>query len=114
MIDYAVLCQTLADWRAGRRPSLPPSATPTMPGSGTAPISIAPSGAPHESGDSGLLLVDDALEVGLEESSAPIDTDDLEASDDAAPPVDATMVYGTPLPDGGYAYPGTPPHHDES
>ena len=28
MIDYEVLCQTIEDWRAGRRPSLDLSATP--------------------------------------------------------------------------------------
>ena len=50
MIEYAFLCQTIADWRAGRRPSLPPSATPTISGSGvssTAPVELYPEIAPE-------------------------------------------------------------------
>ena len=34
MIDYEMLCQTIEDWRAGRRPSIDLSATPV--GAGTA------------------------------------------------------------------------------
>lgn len=32
MIDYELLCQTIEDWRAGRRPSIDLSATPVGAG----------------------------------------------------------------------------------
>ena len=50
MIDYAILCQAIVDWRSGRRPSLPPSSTPTIP---------AAQGASMEEVDSDMLEVDE-------------------------------------------------------
>jgi hypothetical protein len=47
MIDYNVLCQTIEDWKAGRRPSAP------IPG----PTPAAPSAA-YEQVDSGLVMMD--------------------------------------------------------
>jgi hypothetical protein len=50
MIDYAILCQAIDNWRSGRRPSLPPSSTPTVP---------AAQGASMEEVDSDMLEVDE-------------------------------------------------------
>ena len=52
MIDYTLLCQAIVDWRSGRRPSLPPSSTPTLP-------AARPEGAAMEEVDSDMLEVDE-------------------------------------------------------
>lgn len=78
MIDYAFLCQAIDDWRAGRRPQIPQSATPTMPGSGvtsTAPLELYPD-APAE-----VEMAADEAESDLIDVEEPIDADVSEAID---------------------------------
>lgn len=119
MIDYAFLCQAIDDWRAGRRPQIPPSATPTMPGSGvtsTAPLELYPVAAPEEiemapDADSDLIDVEDPIEAeadaepdaeaGIEaEAEAEAEAASLEGeyaegeAPIAPPDYDSTMVYG--------------------
>lgn len=64
MIDYAILCQAIGDWRAGRRPTLPPSSTPTLPASASATV---PEGPYEEEVDSEMLVVDEYSESGAPE-----------------------------------------------
>lgn len=112
MIDYAFLCQAIDDWRAGRRPQLPPSATPTIPGSGvtsTAPIELygdAPDDVEvaTEDADSELVDVEEPIDA---EVDADADAIAAEAAVDAEgelppgeaplppPDYDSTMVYGS-------------------
>lgn len=102
MIDYAYLCQTIVDWRAGRRPSMPPSATPTLPGSGvtsTAPIELDPQAASEapldEDLDSDLVEVDEQVDTAAEDDvEAPSEGDDLDIAPEVPPDYDSTMVYG--------------------
>jgi hypothetical protein len=101
MIDYGFLCQAITDWRAGRRPQMPPSATPTLSGSaagGTAPIELYPSGAPVEAApeediDSDMMEVEEQYDAAADETAAEVD--DLEAPAEPPPDYDSTMVYGT-------------------
>jgi hypothetical protein len=94
MIEYALLCQTIADWRAGRRPVLPPSSSPTLQGasSNAAPPSPSDDDAEMIEGDP---EIDDAL---VESDSSPLDLDqgygDAPPAD-APPDYDSTMVYGS-------------------
>jgi len=90
MIDYALLCQTIADWRSGRRPTFPPSSTPTLPGGDTYSGGAVGDGSMEEV-DSDLIVVD---EYG-EQQGAP----EGYVSPDRTPPTppaeyDSTMVYG--------------------
>lgn len=103
MIDYAYLCQAIADSRAGRRPTMPPSATPTLPGSGvssTAPIELYPSestdAAPEETDDvdSDLVEVDEPIDAAGEVDQAMADAGLTDAAGEAPPDYDSTMVYG--------------------
>jgi hypothetical protein len=116
MIDYAFLCQAIDDWRAGRRPQLPPSATPTIPGIGvtsTAPIELY-ADAPEDvevaadEGESDLVDVEEPMESDADadalaaESAAEIGGE-AEAEGQLAhgevpmppPDYDSTMVYGS-------------------
>lgn len=106
MIDYAYLCQAIADSRAGRRPTMPPSAIPTLPGSGvtsTAPIELYPEVAAEMSAevdmDSEVLDVEDQQDVPLDGDAGSEEASALDAGGDpsAEPPpdYDATMVYGS-------------------
>ena len=88
MIDYVLLCQAIGDWRSGRRPSLPPSSTPTVPAART-----EASGSPMEEVDSDLLVVDEygepAAPQGYESPEhtpiAPIELDTPVYDDDDEP-----------------------------
>jgi hypothetical protein len=112
MIDYAYLCQAIADSRAGRRPTMPPSATPTLSGSGvtsTAPIELYPEVAAEMSAevdmDSEVLDVEDQQDVPLD-GNAESEAVDPGGEPTAEPPpdYDATMVYGSggELPNQGW------------
>lgn len=115
MIDYGFLCQAIVDWRAGRRPQMPPPAAPMLAAAGgTAPIELYPSGAPVEAGgeddvDSDMMEVeeqDDAAASETEVDSEPVengeieneesasDVEDLDGAPEAPPDYDSTMVYG--------------------
>lgn len=124
MIEYALLCQTITDWRAGRRPNLPQSAAPTLVpvgvGTGTAPISLDGPGGPGELGgfeDDGAEVIE-AGEADLEDDGAYAVSDELETEvpvdDDYGvtttppPDYDSTMVYGA-----GGAMPGQWPAESE-
>ncbi|HWB75242.1 MAG TPA: hypothetical protein VG755_09805 [Nannocystaceae bacterium] len=97
MIEYALLCQTIADWRAGRRPVLPPSSSPTLqPSGGTAPIVLTPTDEEDaEVIDAGEADIDDAMVAESDEADVPVDDGYGDAPHDAPPPdYDSTMVYG--------------------
>ncbi len=111
MIEYALLCQTIADWRAGRRPVLPspspsPSATPThVAAGGTAPIDVGSLGGEDEDAEvleAGEADIDDEGYPPAElEADVPVE-DEFAAAESAPPPdYDSTMVYGA-----GGAMPG--------
>lgn len=124
MIEYALLCQTIADWRAGRRPVLPPSSSPTLQAAGaptvqaaggTAPIVLTPGAEDDDAEmiDAGDADMDDAMVAESDEADVPVDDGYAEAPQDAPPPdYDSTMVYGA-----GGAMPGQWPAegapHDE-
>jgi hypothetical protein len=100
MIDYGYLCQAIVDWRAGRRPTMPPSATPTLAAAagGTAPIELYPSGAPveatsEEDVDSDMMEVEEQYDAAANEEVA-TDVEDLDAAAEPPPDYDSTMVYG--------------------
>lgn len=100
MIDYGYLCQAIVDWRAGRRPSSPPTAAPMMAAAagGTAPIDLYPSGAPTQAAveddiDSDMMEVEEQDDAAANEEVA-TDVDDLDATADAPPDYDSTRVYG--------------------
>jgi hypothetical protein len=99
MIDYGYLCQAIVDWRAGRRPTMPPSATPTLSGAGgTAPIELHSSGAPVEATaeddvDSDMMEVEEQYDAPASEEVA-AEVDDLGATGEPPPDYDSTMVYG--------------------
>jgi hypothetical protein len=79
MLDYEVLCQAITDWRAGRRPSVPPPTTD--PGSHAPAYGAAPV-VEEEEVDSGM-LEDEELADASEG-----------ASEDAG--YDGQMMYGAP------------------
>jgi hypothetical protein len=99
MIEYALLCQTIADWRAGRRPVLPQSSSPTLQGGGgTAPIVLTPTSDDDDAEviDAGDADIDDGLVTESDEADVPVDDGYGTAPQDAPPPdYDSTMVYGT-------------------
>ena len=102
MIDYAYLCQAIADSRAGRRPTMPPSATPTFPGSGvtsTAPIELYPEVAAEMNAevdmDSEVLDVEDQQDVPLDAETDMDVQGPADAVAEPPPDYDATMVYGS-------------------
>jgi hypothetical protein len=109
MIEYALLCQTITDWRAGRRPTLPQSAAPTMVATGaaggTAPIAIASleddGSEVIDAGDAD--IEDDSMYATSDELDTEVPVDEEYAPADAGPPpdYDSTMVYGA-----GGAMPG--------
>lgn len=84
MIDYQVLCQSIEDWRAGRRP------TAAIPG----PTPAAPSAA-YENVDSGLVEMDD------EDLPVEVEADAGAYGDDAG----GYPEPGESQPDDGYAEP---------
>ena len=81
MLDYALLVQAIGDWRSGRRPTLPPSSTPTVPARSES--------TGMEEVDSDLLVVD---EYG--ESAAPQGYESPEHTPVAGIEVDAAQSYG--------------------
>ena len=81
MIDYAILCQAIGDWRSGRRPTLPPSSTPTVPARSES--------TGMEEVDSDLLVVD---EYG--EAAVPQGYESPEHTPVAPIEYDSTMSYG--------------------
>jgi hypothetical protein len=81
MIDYALLCQAIGDWRSGRRPTLPPSSTPTVPARSES--------TGMEEVDSDLLVVD---EYG--ESAVPQGYQSPEHTPVAGIEYDAAQSYG--------------------
>jgi hypothetical protein len=83
MIDYALMCQAISDWRSGRRPSLPPSSTPTLP-------AARPEGLSMEEVDSDMLEVD---EYGAE-SAVPEGYESPDHTPIAPIEVDTTIAYG--------------------
>ncbi|MBK6916857.1 MAG: hypothetical protein IPH07_05615 [Deltaproteobacteria bacterium] len=106
MIDYAILCQTIADWQAGRRPSvILPSSTPTLP----QPMVAAPLATDDEPSTelSAEDYDDDAQAYGVPTYDAgpggtPREAIPVEGGWSTPPAdVDSTMVYGT-----GGAMPG--------
>ena len=117
MIEYALLCQTIADWRAGRRPVLPQSSSPTLqPSTGTAPIVLTPSAEEDDAEviDAGDADLDDAMVAESDEADVPVDDGYGDAPQDAPPPdYDSTMVYGAngQMP-GQWNAEGTPPDEE--
>lgn len=106
MIDYAILCQTIGDWRAGRRPSvILPSSTPTQP----QPLVAAPVATDDEpSTELSAEAFEEADGYGVPSYDAgpggtPREGVPIEGGWSAGAPadVDSTMVYGT-----GGAMPG--------
>jgi hypothetical protein len=86
MIDYYQLCQAIADWRSGRRPTLPPSSTPTQPARGES--------TGMEEVDSDLLVVDEYAEPAAPEGYTSPDHTPVAPIEQ-----DSTMVYGADYPD---------------
>lgn len=88
MIDYAILCQAIGDWKGGRRPTLPPSSTPTVPARAES--------TGMEEVDSDLLVVDEygesAVPQGYESPEhtpvAPIEYDAASYGDAPEAPAD--------------------------
>jgi len=115
MIDYGFLCQAIVDWRAGRRPQMPPPAAPMVAAAGgTAPIELYPSGAPVEVGgeddvDSDIMEVDeqyDAAASEIEVESAPLENEESESdpveneeseSESESEPVESEPVESEPV-----------------
>lgn len=89
MIDYALLCQTIADWRSGRRPTFPPSATPTLPGgAGYGAAQDGSQDGAMEEVDSDLIVVDEYGEAAAPEGYVSPDRTPRTPSE-----VDSTHVY---------------------
>lgn len=110
MIDYAILCQSISDWRAGRRPTaIPQSSTPTLPRTAVeAPIAYEHADADAEGAVSEEFDAVESVEVdtGYEESMDAVAEDEVEQPELPTAPadVDATMVYGAggAMPGGGW------------
>lgn len=70
MIDYELLCQTIEDWRAGRRPSIDLSASPV--GAGAAEEYAEVEDQPYEGGyDQGQYADPNESYGGYEHDGAP-------------------------------------------
>ena len=87
MIDYVILCQAIGDWRSGRRPSLPPSSTPTLP-------AARAEGLAMEEVDSEMLEVDDPSEAAVPEGY-----ESPEHTPVAPIEIDSTIAYGSETDD---------------
>ncbi|MFO0637492.1 MAG: hypothetical protein U0168_32105 [Nannocystaceae bacterium] len=106
MIDYAILCQSISDWRAGRRPTaIPQSSTPTLPRAAheTPVAPVHEEAAVSEEYDA---VESVEVDTGYEEAMEAVAEEEVEQPELPTAPAefDATMVYGAggAMPGGGW------------